>query len=458
VRKRLLFNAFAMNCVSHIQHGLWVRDDTRQLEYTSLDTWTELAKVLERGRFDALFLADVIGAYDSYRGGWETSVVEAMQIPANDPMLLIPAMLTATTDLGFAFTSSVLQAHPFTFARQVSTLDHLSGGRVGWNVVTSYLPNAGRNLGFDGLPPHDERYERADEYLDVLYKLWEGSWEDDAVLRDRDRRRYADPAKVHAIDHKGRWYEVEGPHLAEPSPQRTPVLYQAGTSDRGREFAARHAEAIFVVGSRSGPSSAASIGADVRARAARYGRAPEDIVVVQGLSPVVGGSEEEARRKEAELKEQLSDDGGLAHMSGNIGIDLGSIDLDRPLHTFESNATQGIIKAMIEAAPDKTRTFRDLVRRQIQSSFLTGSPEQVADALARWGESGVDGFNLVYSTLPGTFVDFVDGVVPVLQSRGLMQREYEPGPLRQKLFGSARLPDRHPAAAYRRRSAPLATS
>ena len=145
--KRLLFNAFSMNCVSHIQHGMWTRDDTRQLEYTRLDPWVELAQLLERGRFDALFLADVIGAYDTYRGGRDTAVVEGMQIPVNDPMLLIPAMAYATQHLGFAFTSSVLQTHPFAFARQISTLDHLSGGRVAWNIVTSYLPNAGRNLG-----------------------------------------------------------------------------------------------------------------------------------------------------------------------------------------------------------------------------------------------------------------------------------------------------------------------
>ena len=250
--KRLLFNAFSMNCVSHIQHGMWTRDDTRQLEYTRLDPWVELARLLERGCFDALFLADVIGAYDTYRGGRDTAVVEAMQIPVNDPMLLIPAMAYATQHLGFAFTSSVLQTHPFAFARQISTLDHLSGGRVAWNIVTSYLPNAGRNLGYGQLPRHDERYERAEEYLEVCYKLWEGSWEDDAVLADRANRRYADPAKVHDIDHVGPFYDVVGPHLSEPSPQRTPLLFQAGASDRGRSFAARHAECVFMVASRRG--------------------------------------------------------------------------------------------------------------------------------------------------------------------------------------------------------------
>lgn len=184
-----------MNCVSHIQQGLWRRDDTRQLEYASLDPWVELAKILEKGCFDTLFLADVIGTYDVFRGGAATSMIEAMQIPVNDPALLIPAMAYATEHLGFAYTSSVLQMPPFTFARQASTLDHLTGGRVGWNIVTSYLRNAGTNLGFGELPPHDERYDRADEYLEVAYKLWEGSWEEDAVLRDRVRGRYSDPTR-----------------------------------------------------------------------------------------------------------------------------------------------------------------------------------------------------------------------------------------------------------------------
>ena len=234
-RRRMLLNAFTMNCVSHIQHGLWVREESRQLDYTSLDPWVELSRLLERGCFDALFLADVVGVYDTYRGGPETSIREAMQIPVNDPAMLVPAMAHATEHLGFAFTSSVLQAQPFTFARTLSTLDHLTRGRIAWNIVTSYLPNAGANLGLGGLPAHNDRYDRGDEYLEVVYKLWEGSWEDDAVVADTERGVYADPRKIHSIDHVGAYYEVAGPHLCEPSPQRTPLLFQAGSSARGRE-------------------------------------------------------------------------------------------------------------------------------------------------------------------------------------------------------------------------------
>ncbi len=448
--RRMLLNAFHMNCVSHIQHGLWVRDDTRQMEYTQLEPWVELAKILEKGCFDALFLADVIGLYDTYLGGPETSLLEGMQVPVNDPALLIPAMAHVTEHLGFAFTSSVLQTHPFTFARQISTLDHLTWGRVAWNVVTSYLSNAAASLGLGGLPTHDERYDRADEYLDVTYKLWEGSWEEDAVLRDTERRRYADPAKVHPINHVGKHYEVAGPHLCEPSPQRTPLLFQAGSSTRGRAFAAKHAECIFIVTSRESLRGTASIIKDIRAQAVRYGRRPEDILFFQGLSLVVGGTEAEAKAKEAAYIEQANVEGSLAHMSGSIGVDLGTINLDQPLASFDFQSVRGSVKGLIESSPDKSATFRDLVRTRMLRQFLTGTPEQIADELQAWFEAGMDGFNLVYSVTPGTFVDFIEAVVPVLQARGLVQREYAPGPLRQKIFGEARLPKRHPAAAYRR--------
>ena len=448
---RMLMNAFSMNCVSHIQQGLWVRDDTRQLEYNQLDPWVELAQILEKGCFDALFLADVIGVYDSYRGGPETSIIEGMQTPVNDPAMLVPAMAFATENLGFAFTSSVLQSHPFAFARQMSTLDHLTRGRVAWNIVTSYLPNAGLNFGLDGLPSHDERYDLADEYLDVVYKLWEGSWEDDAVLRDTELGIYADPAKVHPINHVGKHFNVAGPHLSEPSPQRTPLLFQAGSSTRGRSFAAKHAECMFIVDSRRSLTGAASVISDVRSQAVRNGRRPEDIQFFQGLSPVVGGTEAEAKAKEAEYLEQFSTEGALAHLSGSIGIDLSDIDLDQSLKSIDTRSMRGMVKGLIESTPDQTQTFRDLIRTRNAGQFLTGSPEQIADALQDWQKAGVDGFNLIYSVTPGTFVDFIEAVVPILQKRGLMQKEYAPGPLREKMFGYGRLPARHLAAGFRRR-------
>jgi long-chain alkane monooxygenase len=443
--QRIILSAFTMNCVSHIQQGLWRREESRQLEYTSLDPWVELAQVCESGFFDVVFFADVMGVYDTHGGSGAAAIRTGMQTPVNDPMLMIPAMAAATENVGFAFTSSVYQAHPFTFARQISTLDHLSNGRIGWNVVTGYLENAARSLGEPELPPHDERYERAEEYLDVVYKLWEGSWEDGAVLADRTTGVYADPTRVHPIDHHGQYYDVAGPHLSEPSPQRTPVLFQAGSSERGRDFAAKHAEGAFTPTSRSDRPMD-----DLLQRAHGFGRGPGDLAFIGGVSPIVGGTEAEAKEKEEAYLEQLSVEAGLVHMSGNVGVDLSSIDPDRPLEELHSEGVQGIIKSLLDSAPPGTRTFGDLIRANIAGQFLTGSAEQVADTLERRAAKGVTGFNIVTSILPGTIVDFVEGVVPILQERGLVQTEYAEGPLRQKLFGHPRLPDTHPAARYRR--------
>ena len=425
---------------------MWTREDTRQLEFGSLEPWIELAKVAEEGCFDTIFLADVLGLYDNYKGTADTSLRQAMQVPVNDPMLLIPAMAAATEHLGFAFTSSVLQAHPFTFARQLSTLDHLTNGRVAWNIVTSYLPNAGTNLGFDGLPPHEERYARAEEYLEVIYKLVEGSWADDAVVDDRQRRIYVDPDRVRPIDHHGQYFDVAGPHLSAPSVQRTPVLFQAGMSERGREFAAQHAECVFVVGSsRSGPA----IAADLHKRALSHGRAGSDLKLIGGVAPIVGGTEAEALAKREEYERDLSIEAGLAHISGNIGADLGDIDPDEPLETFRTERVQGFVKNLLDSAPAGTRTMGDLVRSNLAGAWLVGSAEQVADELQRRFENGLDGFNLTYTVTPGTFVDFVEGVVPILQQRGLVQTEYSVGSLRRKLFGTDKLPTSHPAATFR---------
>src|ERR1700754_3813892 len=245
---RILLNAFDMACVGHQSVGLWRHPDDQGRRYPDIGYWTELARLLERGGFDALFLADVLGVYDVYRGSRDVAVREAVQVPVNDPVMAVSAMAAVTEHLGFGVTVSVAYEQPYALARRMKTLDHLTKGRVAWNVVTSYLESAARNLGRDQQIPHDERYELAEEYLEVCYKLWEGSWEPGAVVRDAERGVYTDPAKVHDIAHKGRYFDVPGPFVCEPSPQRTPVIFQAGASARGSRFAAAHAEAVFVNG------------------------------------------------------------------------------------------------------------------------------------------------------------------------------------------------------------------
>jgi FMN-dependent oxidoreductase (nitrilotriacetate monooxygenase family) len=446
--KRLIFSAFAMNTGSHIWHGTWRHPAARQAEFNDLAMWVELAQLLERGRFDALFLADVSGLYGDYKGGWETFVREGLQIPSNDPLILAAALILATGHLGIGITSSIVQEQPFNFARRMSTFDHLSNGRAGWNIVTGILENAARNFGLDHLEEHDERYARAEEYCDVAYQLWEGSWEDDALRVDRAAGLFSDPAKIHKIDHRGARYSVEGPHLPSPSPQRSPLLFQAGSSPAGREFAARHAEASFITAPN--PTMAGAMIRDVRDRAARNGRDPDDIIFLQGVTPVVGSTEEEARRKARDIDDYVSTDGLLAHISGAVGVDFGDLSPDTPLSQVQGPGQQGIVRELMAAAPSgREATIGDFAR-MTRGLRLIGTPEQIADELEVWAAEGVGGFNIVYALMPGTFADFIDHVGPVLQDRGLMQRDYAPGTLRDKLFGNAYLPDSHPARRHRR--------
>lgn len=445
----LHFAAFVMNTTGHIIQGTWRRPTARQADFNSLDHWVGLAKTLERGRFDAIFFADVVGLYAPYRGDERKYVETGLQVPSNDPSVLASAIAYATEHLGIAFTASILQEHPFNFARRISTLDHASKGRIAWNIVTNYLPNASRNFGLEGLTKHDERYAWADEYVDVTYKLWEGSWEEDALVQDRETGVHADYDKIHRINHEGPRYRVEGPHLVSPSPQRTPLLFQAGASEAGRTFAAKNAEAVFI----QAPTVAAAARdtADIRARAVRHGRDPRDIKFFQGMHFVIGSTEEEARRKGEELDEWIDFDGQLSHMSGAVGIDFGHEDLDRPVGELKTEGVQSIVGWINDLVTDREPTLRDVAHYTAHNGRITGTPEQIADRLAEWRAAGIDGLNVVNAEIPGSYEEIVDHLLPVLRERGLARREYAEGTLRQKLFGRGdRLPATHPAARYRR--------
>jgi FMN-dependent oxidoreductase (nitrilotriacetate monooxygenase family) len=447
-QEHLHFSAFVMNTTSHILQGVWRRPDAGQTNFSALEHWVHLAKVLERGRFDVIFFADVVGLYGDYGGSYEKYVQAGLQIPSNDPSVIASAIAYNTTDLGIAVTSSVIQDHPFNFARKMSTLDHASNGRIAWNIVTSALANAARNFGYDELEEHDERYRWADEYVDVTYKLWEGSWDDGALLQDRVRGLHGDYSKIHKIHHVGKRYKVEGPHLVAPSPQRTPILFQAGSSTAGRNFAARNAEAQFIIS--PGPDHARDLIEDTRRRVVAAGRKPDDLKFFQGLHFVIGSTEEEARRKEAELDEAIDLDGMVAHLSGAVGVDFGGHDLDTPLGDIaDTDGTRSIVAWVQESVSGREATVRDLGLLQGRNSRVVGTPESIADQLQVWRDAGVDGINVVNATIPGSYEDFVEHVTPVLQQRGLAQREYRPGTLRAKLFGADLLDERHPAARYR---------
>jgi FMN-dependent oxidoreductase (nitrilotriacetate monooxygenase family) len=356
-KKQIRLNAFNMNCVGHINHGLWTHPRDRSTDYTSLEYWSDQAKLLERGKFDGLFLADIVGVYDVYQGSADLTLRESIQLPVNDPLLLVSAMAGVTKHLGFGVTVNLTYETPYLFARRMSTLDHLTRGRIGWNIVTGYLDSAARAMGLREQPEHDERYERAEEFMQVLYKLWEGSWEDGAVMRDRQRRVFADPAKVHPVKHDGRYYQVDGYHLSEPSPQRTPLLYQAGASERGQQFAARHAECVFI--SSQKPEAARKLVADLRDQAELAGRQRNDLKIFMGISVIVAPTEAEAREKYVEYCRYANPEAGLAHFAAGTGFDFSTYGIDQPIKPASSNAMQSTVNAV--TAPDAAWTVRKLL-------------------------------------------------------------------------------------------------
>jgi FMN-dependent oxidoreductase (nitrilotriacetate monooxygenase family) len=447
---QLILNAFTMNTPGHLSAGLWRHPRDQSRRYLDLDYWAELATTLERGGIDAVFLADVLGVYDVYRNSADPALTAGVQVPVNDPLQLIPVMANATENLGFGMTASVSFEHPFPFARRMSTLDHLTNGRIGWNIVTSYLSSGALNLGVSGQVAHDRRYDIADEYLEVCYKLWERSWEDDAVVLDTERGVYTDPSRVHPIRHRGEFFDVPGMHLSEPSPQRTPFLFQAGASPRGLRFAARHAEAIFV----AAPSTAvlakqvAAAGDAVSAA----GRDAASVPVINQQTVVIAETDAEARRLFENYLERADPIGAQVLLSGWTGIDFATLEPDRVLERRGSNAIQSAVDAFTSADPTRTWTPREIAEYAKiggDGPVLVGSPETVADALEQIVETtGVRGFNLAATVVPETWTQIADLLVPELRKRGRVKAAYAEGTLREKLGGAGpRIAPGHAASA-----------
>jgi len=448
--KTIHFNAFEMNCVGHQSPGLWTHPRDRSWQYKDLEYWTDLAKTLERGIFDGIFIADVIGYYDVYKGSNYHALQQAAQIPVNDPLQLAAPIAMVTGHLGIGITASTSFEHPYTFARRLSTADHHTKGRVGWNIVTSYLESGAKNIGEGGLRKHTNRYEVANEYLEVLYKLFEGSWEAGAVVRDRAAGIFAHPEKVHEIGHKGKYFEVPGYHLCEPSPQRTPVLYQAGASGPGKAFAAAHAECVFVAAPTQ-PLLREYV-ADVRRQAALAGRDPKSLRVYNLVTLIVDETDAKAQVRFDEYRRHASYDGALVFMSGWTGVDFGQYVPTDSVRRVETNA---IVSALEHLTAGSTSwTIEELAAWGGiggMGPVFVGSPSTVADILQQWvEETDVDGFNLAYAVAHETFESVVHYLVPELQKRGVYPSAYRPGTLREKLFGRGPLlPDEHPGAQYR---------
>jgi FMN-dependent oxidoreductase (nitrilotriacetate monooxygenase family) len=431
--KHIRLNAFEMNCVAHQSPGLWRHPRDRSRDYKTLQYWTELAQTLERGKFDGLFIADVLGTYDVYGGSPDAALRNAIQVPVNDPLLLVSAMANVTQHLGFGITVTLSYEPPFPFARRMTTLDHLTNGRIGWNIVTGYLDSAARGAGRDGQNAHDDRYAVAEDYMRLVYRLWEGSWADDAVVADPVTGLYARPERVRRIDHEGPHFRASAIHLGEPSPQRTPVLYQAGTSPAGRGFAAKHAECVFI----SGPSKKV-IGprvAALRKAVADAGRQLNEILIFTLMTVILAPTDDEAKAKLADYRRYASLEGALTLMSGWTGVDFSRLEPDQVVQHVENDAGRTALENITRADPDRVWTVRE-----------------VAEHVAVGGidETDIDGFNLAFAVRPETFAEVADLLVPELQRRGRYKTGYAAGTLREKLFGqAARLPGHHPAAAFR---------
>lgn len=455
MKREIHLNAFDMVCPGHIQQGMWTHPQDQSHRVNDLQYWTDYARKLEAGLFDGIFFADIVGVYDVYGGSPDAALRGAVQIPANDPAIVIPAMAAVTKNLGFGVTCNLTYEQPFLFARRMSTLDHMTGGRIGWNIVTGYLDSAARAIGLQGQIAHDDRYDLADEYMALVYKLWEGSWDDDAVVVDRDNAVFADPSKVRVIHHEGPQYKVDAMHLCSPSPQRTPVLYQAGSSPRGREFAATHAECVFVNGQKK--DDVKSIVADIKARAEAKGRSGDDVKVFLGATLILGETDAEAQEKFAEYRRYVSSEAALVHAAASLGIDFAKYDLDEPIETGKSQAIVSNIEIMNKAAGPKW-TRRKLLEQMVLGSRQTpwvGSAQSIADTLIGWSEeTGVAGFNLSRTVTPASIDDVINLLIPILQERGVYKTAYTEGTYREKLFGRPRLPSTHSAAQYR--SAPAA--
>jgi FMN-dependent oxidoreductase (nitrilotriacetate monooxygenase family) len=425
--------------------GMWRRpDDETATGYRQADYWMDVARQLEAACVDALFFADTVGVYDVYQASCEPSIRHAMQVPAIDPVLVIPAAATVTRHLGFAVTYSTSYHQPYQCARLFSTLDHLTNGRIGWNIVTSDLKLSAAT-GMSGQLGHDERYDRADEYLEITTRLWEQSWQDGAVVRDAAQDMFADPALVSGADYHGTWYTVTAPHQCEPSPQRTPVLYQAGSSPRGLAFAARHAEVVFVTFSslRQGRERVA----DLRRRAEQAGRDPAALKILQGMCLITAEDEDQARARADEYMALSSRGGLMAKWCGWSGFDLDAYPPDTPLSKLRTADLHSVADFVSGAAQGRELTVADL-RDSVASPqrphafgrlVLFGTPSQIADRMQEWIErTGIDGFNLMPCPPSRGLRDLCDLLVPELQRRGLLRKAYDPAErtLRERYLGA----------------------
>ncbi|MCJ2135317.1 LLM class flavin-dependent oxidoreductase [Methylobacterium sp. J-026] len=432
---------------SGVYPSAWRLPDSRPDAFIDIDHVVRVARVAERGKLDAIFLADTPAINDR---------IDYRPFNALEPTVVLASVAAVTRHIGLIATASTTYNEPYNLARRFATLDLVSRGRAGWNVVTTADAAAGRNFGFAGAAEHGGRYARAREFTDVVHALWD-SWEDDAFLGDKASGRFVDPGKVHAVDHRGAYYSVAGPLTVPRGPQGRPVTFQAGGSEDGRELAAATADAVFSLAQTI--DDGVAYARDLRARAARYGRGPDALVILPGLATVIGSTEAEARRRQDELWDLVPLDYSLARLAGTLRIDPARLDLDKPLPDplpLPPDANHTMFLGTVALARRDGLTVRQLLRALgggVGHRIVAGTPEAIADDIEAWFRAGAaDGFNLMPDVLPDGLETFVDAVVPLLQRRGLFRRDYAGATLRDHL-GLARPPSRYAAPPRASRSA-----
>ncbi|MCQ9136195.1 LLM class flavin-dependent oxidoreductase [Streptomyces hilarionis] len=431
--RRLHLNAFLMNTGHH--EASWRLPESDPLAHVELDHYVRLARTAERGAFDSLFLAD---------GPQLWSDIAQRPAGALEPLTLLTALATATEHIGLIATASTSYNSPYNLARKFASLDIISGGRAGWNIVTTAGAEAARNFGLDAEPAHAERYARAAEFLDVALKLWD-SWEDDAIVADKAAGVWGDDDKIHPPRHRGRYFSVEGALNVPRSPQGYPLLVQAGSSEDGKAFAARYAEAVFTA--QQTLADAQAFYADIKARAGAEGRDPDHLKVLPGIVPVIGSTEAEARAAERVLEDHIVYTHGVRRLEQLLQLDAGTLELDErlPADLPPEDAIEGAksrYTLIVELARRERLTVRQLVGRLGGGrGHLTfaGTPEQVADAIETWFTRGAaDGFNIMPAVLPSGLDAFVDHVVPLLRARGLLRTGYGPRTTLRERYGLPR--------------------
>ena len=424
----------------------WLHPETNAAGSTDIAHYRLISQLAERGKFDLFFIADTPAARTENLHAWSRF---PMYMNALEPVTLLAALAGATTRIGLGGTVSTSFSHPYNVARQFASLDHVTAGRAAWNVVTSANDYAARNFGDAVLPPHALRYQRAGEFVDVVRELW-NTWDDDAFIRDRARGLYFDPARMHVVHHEGKFFKVDGALNIARSPQGHPVIIQAGASDTGRELAARTAEVVFA--SDSNPQSAKLGYDDLKGRMAKYDRDPASLRILAGLPVVIGRTQSEAEEKAQRLQEMIHPDVGRFRLGTDLEVDLSDLPLDEPIPAsrlpssanFHKAFFDGIIKMIREDNP----TLRQLyLRYERGRKTIKGTATQVADVMEHWFSSGAcDGFMMQFHTLPGGLDEFVTGVVPELQRRGLFRSEYQ-GPTLRDHLGLQRPPNPHTVRA-----------